>query len=159
MKWRNRIAQGFSPGSGPNEIALKGRPMRIACQSSLRRPSLLVVGVGTLFKPSAPKTHSGDAHSAALSGRVYGLPNPGLKPWAILYCHFMAMYASLHQHATTPPRQSAFRALSCWTLPRGSSPGLICFAISWQIHFACRDAMESVVAVAAFPFSSLFLTN
>ena len=35
MKWRNIIAQGFSPGSGPNEIAMKWRPMPIAPQLSL----------------------------------------------------------------------------------------------------------------------------
>jgi len=91
MKWRHRIAQGFSPGSGPNEIALiSGRPMRIARQSSLR-PAFIACGWSwDPFEPSAPKRHGGDAHSAALSGRVYGLPNPGLKPWAILFRHFMA---------------------------------------------------------------------
>jgi hypothetical protein len=146
MKWRHRIAQGFSPGSCPNEIALKalpaprprgaipnrrstptlqysitprgrirgrgrersasrGQPMRIARQSSLRA-AFIACGWGwDPFEPSAPKRHGGDAHSAALSGRVYGLPNPGLKPglkpWAILFRHFMAIYASPH-HPNTP---------------------------------------------------------
>jgi hypothetical protein len=158
MKWRHRIAQGFSPGSGPNEIALKalptprtrgaipdwrstpilqysitprgrirgrrrrgrersasrGRPMRIAGQSSLR-PPLLAVGVGTRSNHLRPK-HTAETHIrppfssfvprsrnyGGQAGRVYGLPNPGLKPWAMLFRHFMAICASPH-HSTTPP--------------------------------------------------------
>jgi hypothetical protein len=29
--------------------------------------------------------------SVALSGRIANVSYPGLKPWAILFCHFMAM--------------------------------------------------------------------
>jgi hypothetical protein len=61
-----------------------------------------VDGLGA-FETSAPKTNAGDANSAAPPGRVYGLPNPGLKPWAILCRHFMAILPitpSLHHSIT-----------------------------------------------------------
>jgi len=103
MKWRNRIAQGFSPGNRcVTEFALKGGPMRITLDC-VPRPSLPVtLGV---FEPFAPKTNGGDAtdaHSDALSGRFHWGPDPGQKPWAILFRHFMAIYAS-HHHPTPPP--------------------------------------------------------
>jgi hypothetical protein len=46
------------------------------------------------FERSVPETRGGDAHSADLSGRLSGLANPGLKPWAILFRHFMVGYPS-----------------------------------------------------------------
>jgi hypothetical protein len=62
-------------------------------------------------KDLRPK-HTGDAHSDALSGRIVGLPNPGLKSWAVLFRHFIASYppGPAPQYSNTPsPRVAANR--------------------------------------------------
>jgi hypothetical protein len=81
MEWwedRHEMAKQNSPGLQPwvrpHELALKGRPMRIARKLSSRRSSLLAVDlVRTICAQNARRTQ----HSAALSGRVYGLLTQG----------------------------------------------------------------------------------
>src|SRR5260370_34064629 len=116
MKWRNRIAQGFSPGSGPQWK----RPERASdadCASVVLVAPFIAGGWSWCpCEPSAHKSHGGDAHSVALfllrpafpelrrTGRadfvMHGFP--GLKPWAMLCRHFMAIYPS------TPPGHTSY---------------------------------------------------
>jgi len=76
MKWLQRIAQGFSPGKpGPKCGALKGRPNRSI--PNYKRHRTRLIPMGRLFGA----IYFGDIH-------------PGLKPWAVLASHFMAMPAA-----------------------------------------------------------------
>jgi hypothetical protein len=75
-EWRNRIAQGFSPGLAvQEEIALKGRPN----YSGLAR--VVVTERNFAVKIPGPMAKSA-SRSDALSGRSFWDANPGLKPWA-----------------------------------------------------------------------------
>jgi hypothetical protein len=83
-------------GQAPNEIALKGRP-----NERLRH---VFLGADSSNR-SAPTT-SGPPLTPH-SGRVLGASYPGLKPWAILFRHFMAIYPTPHQpHRTPTPHYS-----------------------------------------------------
>src|SRR5580700_8817131 len=88
VKWRHRIARGLSPGN------------RCITDSN----------------------HSGLKHTAEpqpmqirtpLQGDFIAGPDPGLKPWAILFRHFMATYASPHRahHSNTPQFSRSDRVL------------------------------------------------
>jgi hypothetical protein len=98
MKWHNRTAQGFSPGDD-NEFgcALKGRPNKI--------PSVPVwsVTIQDLGAVCGEVTHAAyeQPFRSPIQGESLLEPDPGLKPWAILFSHFMAdaLRASLrHAH-------------------------------------------------------------
>jgi hypothetical protein len=82
-KWQNRIAQGFSAGSGENEFALKGRPNDFSSTFIYSRRFKSCIG-GTQRVES-------ESYSGALSGRICWALYAGLKPWAILFCHFVAV--------------------------------------------------------------------
>jgi hypothetical protein len=72
MKWLNRTAQAFRPGYG----VVKNRP-----ESGDRDGR---VGLRTLNRQSRP-------HRLPLSGHLSLPAYPGLKTWAVLLCHFMAL--------------------------------------------------------------------
>ena len=76
MKWSKRTAQGFSPGFGmQNKRALK-----------VARDVSATGGTNTPLSEHNPRS--------PLSGRFNTLPDPGLKPWAVLLSHFMAESSS-----------------------------------------------------------------
>jgi hypothetical protein len=73
MKWFNRTAQGFSPG----DIQHEPRPERATdARDVLSGRVFFCSGVG-------------DPIRSPLQGEFMGTPFPGLKPWAILFDHFM----------------------------------------------------------------------
>jgi hypothetical protein len=88
-RWHNRIAQGFFSPGYDNEFgcALKARPNKI--------PSVPVASV-TIQDLSAicgEVTHAAyeSPFRSPLQGESLSKPDPGLKPWAILLCHFVAI--------------------------------------------------------------------
>ena len=69
MKWFYRTAQVFTPGLVHDKVlALKGRPnwCRFVTERSVSK-------AGRPFRSN-----------------LLGAPYPGLKTWAVLFCHFMA---------------------------------------------------------------------
>jgi len=79
MKWHNRTAQVFRPGEAPPVT----RPERATESSGSNaapddRRYMINTGQDTLI-------------SAALAGRMLQRTYPGLKTWAILLSHFMAV--------------------------------------------------------------------
>jgi hypothetical protein len=70
MKWRNRTAQGFSPGLMPKRGAVKVAPERASQIKSTRQ--LLTTPFGR-------------------QGAFLGAHDPELEPRAILLRHFMAI--------------------------------------------------------------------
>src|ERR1700757_3611418 len=83
-KWLNRTAQGFSPGLAPKKIALKGRPTGHAGQARASRTSFKILG---WRKDGQTRFSFGRPFKA----RPRSSTNPGLKPWAILFSHFVAI--------------------------------------------------------------------
>jgi hypothetical protein len=69
-----RIAQGFSPGK-----AFKGRALKVAPHWALSVPAV--------------RQYRGRHVRALLQGAFLLRPNPGLKPWAVLYSRFAAKSA------------------------------------------------------------------
>ena len=70
--------------------------MRIARQSSFGRPPFLMVGVGTRSNHLRPKDTVRRTFGRPFRASLWAA-YPGLKPWAILFRHFMAIYASPHR--------------------------------------------------------------
>jgi hypothetical protein len=74
-KGHNRLAQGFNPG-------FAFRVMRP--ESGARRVRTLRDTVSPIPRSAAPKS------GASFRAHLVKTPNPGLKPWAILFCPFGA---------------------------------------------------------------------
>jgi hypothetical protein len=86
MKWQHRIAQGFSPGYGHQWVRPEGAPERDSERS--HGPALtqdLKAIDGDVARHQVRTTF----RSPFQGDLIYGL-NPGLKPWAILFSHFVA---------------------------------------------------------------------
>src|ERR1700730_14769131 len=83
MKWSNRIAQGFSPGWADTQDRPESGDRRRCVSSHVTSRSIChaINSIQPGFTCHAVRS--------PLSGRSYGLPHPGLKPWAILSDHFM----------------------------------------------------------------------
>jgi hypothetical protein len=81
MKWHNRIAQAFRPGSLVVTSALKGWP-KCVCFASTR----IVVDDHQIPRYTRPIR-------SPFQGEFLGGAPPGLKTWAVLSGHFMAAVA------------------------------------------------------------------
>jgi hypothetical protein len=82
MKWFNRTAQVFTPGSLRHKgLDVKGRPN--GCRFGSERNGLTSVAL-FLLRPIFPETTADG--QVELLGTLY----PGLKTWAVLWGHFMA---------------------------------------------------------------------
>jgi hypothetical protein len=103
----HEMAKQNSPGLQPwvrsgHEIALKvatDKGERLTDVASLKKRSHYLYVLGRY-----------DPFRAPLSGRFFDWPYPGLKPWATLFCHFMAGPAS-RRHAHSPSRRYAYTFL------------------------------------------------
>ncbi len=83
MKWPNRIAQGFNPGFAPVRNRPEGGDRR-SSPSPLKGSGVqqVIFGDAFCFMP--------DRFERAYRALFNGINYPGLKPWAILFRHFMA---------------------------------------------------------------------
>ena len=79
MKWLNRIAQAFRPGSIGNNIRPEGATEIGAVRP--RRHHLSTVVQYDVTRGSVRSPFQGESRGGVI---------PGLKAWAVLFCHFMA---------------------------------------------------------------------
>src|SRR5260370_27082777 len=106
MKWLNRIAQGFSPGDhGPSENRPEG-----ATEHYLPPRSVTVSNALAADPCAQPICRS------PLQGDVKDANYPGLKPWAILFCHFMADPAVQARPRVFPMPAYNFATIICSSL-------------------------------------------
>jgi len=83
MKWANRIAQGFSPG----KTVLGNRPESEDRLARLGKPGW---NVRRCFIPGRPtcRLRRASVFGRHCQGDPRAVPDPGLKPWAVLLDHF-----------------------------------------------------------------------
>ncbi|MBV8273748.1 MAG: hypothetical protein JO170_00605 [Verrucomicrobia bacterium] len=105
MKWRNITAQGFSHGSGPNKTALKGASDRTGRQLFTNVHFKVWMGDVRNLRRKPAEYSAATCRADSFIGLT-----PGLKPWAVPFRHFMAIYlslmATLHRSNTPPLRFS-----------------------------------------------------
>jgi hypothetical protein len=124
MKWQNRLAQGFSPGYGPNnKCALKGRPSGSVTHERPRTRFVFEV-----------------CHARPVGITLVGRHFPSFVP------HFRN-YGG---------QAGRFRVA---TLPRAKSPGLFCFAISWQICLRRTPNAPTSLAPSQSPPATRYQTQ
>jgi hypothetical protein len=96
MKWLNRIVQGFSPGECPHQ----NRPERAAeTMGRDRNATIHSNGKYSFYRHICElAVRKRTSRSSSLPG-LLDITHPGLKPWAVLFRHFMADHRSINEFA------------------------------------------------------------